>query len=139
MLGKKTKIDTVNTVLGPGTKMEGQISSKSSIRIDGEFKGDITTEGIVHVGKDGIIYGNIKAKKLTNAGFIEGNIYADEQIHLVKDCHVKGDLTSPAIEIENGALFNGRSSMAAKPSKEKKNKAVQEKNPDDAKQAANVH
>lgn len=125
MLSKKPKLDTVNTIIGQGTKLDGLLTSVSSIRIDGEFKGEIETQATLHIGKDGIIHGNVKAASLTIEGFIEGNIIAEEMVQMVKGSQVVGDITSPSIEIELGAHFDGRSTMVPKSGKEKSNKGKQ--------------
>ncbi|GAA0352547.1 bactofilin family protein [Bacillus horti] len=120
MFSKNTQPDRINTVIGHGTKMEGKLESTSSIRIDGEFKGDVVTEGTVLVGKDGVILGNITAGSLTIEGLVEGNIQVSDAIQLVKGCQVKGDITAQTIEIEKGAIFNGHSHMNISNAKDKK-------------------
>lgn len=111
---KKPQVDKVNTVIGNGTKVEGRIVSASSVRIDGELVGEIRAEGNVIIGKSGRLKGDIHALNVTIEGHIEGNISATEGLHLVATCHVHGDVLAHAIEIEKGAVFNGKSTMVDK-------------------------
>ncbi|WP_202079166.1 bactofilin family protein [Caldalkalibacillus salinus] len=111
MLSKKQQTDRVNTVIGHGTSIEGKIKSTSSIRIDGEFVGEIQTEGNVLIGKEGQVRGNIEAANVTAEGHILGNMTVRHTIQLVKGCQIEGDMISETIEVEKGAYFNGRSTM----------------------------
>jgi len=119
LLGKKSPIDKVNTVIGAGTKLEGKINTKNSIRIDGELYGEINVEGHVVIGKTGFVQGDIYSTSLTIEGTSEGNVYITESIHLASTCHLTGDINAGSIEMEQGAIFNGKSCMIPKVTKEK--------------------
>jgi cytoskeletal protein CcmA (bactofilin family) len=116
---KKPQLDKVNTVIGNGTKVEGKITSASSVRIDGELVGEIKADGNVIIGKQGRLKGDIHALNVTIEGRIEGNISAVDGIHLVTTCQVQGDVMAQSIEIEKGAVFNGKSTMVDKKSQSK--------------------
>lgn len=114
LLGKKQPIDKVqiHTIIGPGTKIEGKISTKDSIRIDGEVEGELKTEGHIVIGKSGKVTGDIHSASVTLEGTVEGNITVTDGVHLVSSSNLTGDIRSTSIEIEQGAIFNGKSSMS---------------------------
>jgi cytoskeletal protein CcmA (bactofilin family) len=132
LLGKKPQIDKVNTIIGAGTQIEGKITTLHSLRIDGTIEGEIRAEGLVIIGKDGIVKGDVYASSLTVEGLVEGNVYVSDSLHLIRNCQLNGDITAESIEIEQGALFNGKSTMKNKNANQKstqhkeKEKKIQE-------------
>ena len=71
------KSGDLHTILGKGTKFEGNITVEHSLRIDGRVKGDIKTNETLVIGKDGEVDGNVKVKNLVNAGVLKGTVEAD--------------------------------------------------------------
>lgn len=98
---------SINTLIGAGTKVEGNIAINGFVRIDGDIKGDIETEGNIIVGENARILGNIKANSVTVGGIVFGNINAEKQIKLLSNSIVLGDLTAQKLELEDGIFFQG--------------------------------
>ncbi|EGL83108.1 protein of unknown function DUF583 [Caldalkalibacillus thermarum TA2.A1] len=111
MLGKNAQAEKVNTLIGKGTRLEGNVVSSSSLRLDGELVGEIQTEGNITVDKEGNVRGNLYAQNMTIEGQIEGNLYATNHIFLASTAQVRGDITAQTLEMEKGATFNGKSTM----------------------------
>ncbi len=110
----------VETILGSGTVVEGDIHTKGSIRIEGEVKGNIKAEGDLHVGEEGIVKTEIEARNVVIAGTVKGNVIARNRIEILPSGKLEGDIATDILKIEEGALFNGTS----KPLKD--NKKVEE-------------
>jgi len=98
-----------------GSNFEGKLSFKDTVRIDGGFKGEITSENTLIVGESGDVEALIKSKTVVVSGIVVGNISAAEQVVLHKSAKIDGDIETPSIMVEKGAVFNGRLSMG-KPS-----------------------
>ncbi len=96
-----------------GSEFEGKLSFKDTVRIDGAFRGEISSENTLIVGESGEIEATIKSTVVVISGSVEGNIHAAEQIMLHKSARVQGDLHTPSIVIEEGAIFNGNLVMNA--------------------------
>ncbi|MFW6389772.1 MAG: bactofilin family protein [Halanaerobiales bacterium] len=116
MLGKKRKQkkieeakSKVETILGAGTVIEGDISTKGSLRIEGKVKGNIKAEGDLYIGENGKIEKEIKARNVIIAGSVNGNIIAAKKIELLPAGKLKGDIQTKVLKIEEGAVFNGSS------------------------------
>lgn len=122
MLGKNKVPDTVNTVIGKDTTFEGTIQCSSSIRIDGEFIGNIKVQGNVLIGKDAKVKGDIFAHSVTLEGYHEGNISVEDNIFLASTSKLYGDIAYKSIEMERGAIFNGNSETKSAESQKGKSK-----------------
>lgn len=108
------KIDGIDTIIGPGTKFEGNIEAIGIVRVDGEFNGDIVTKGDVIVGDKGKVDGNISARNMVVSGNSSANINCYEKLEIRSQGHVNGDITVKSIIIEENAIFNGKCTMRSK-------------------------
>lgn len=98
-----------------GSEFEGKLSFKDTVRIDGSFTGEITSDNTLIVGESGEIRASIRSVCVVISGLVEGNIEASEQIVLHKTARVTGDVVAPSLVIEQGAQLNGNVRMAVKP------------------------
>ncbi len=94
-----------------GSEFEGKLSFKDTVRIDGTFSGEISSENTLIVGETGVIEARIRSNTVVVSGNVVGNIVATRQIVLHKTAVVQGDMSSPSLVIEEGAVFNGQLSM----------------------------
>lgn len=90
-----------------GSEFEGKLSFKDTVRIDGSFSGEISSDNTLIVGESGQIMATIKSVAVVISGLVEGDIHASEQIVLHKTAVVTGDLEAPTIVMEEGAKLNG--------------------------------
>ncbi len=98
-----------------GVKLEGVLKAKNPVRLDGEFRGEVESQGLFVVDGSGLFVGNIQSYDLTNKGVIEGDISASNKIDLKSQSQLCGDITAYQFAIEEGAGFNGRCQMAKAP------------------------
>lgn len=103
------KADT--TIIGASSNFNGTLNSTGVIRIDGVFGGELNIDGNVIVGESGKINGNIKASRVTIAGTVEGNIYCSGTLELTSSGKLYGDIEVRTINIEDGAIFEGKCTM----------------------------
>ena len=94
-----------------GSEFEGKLSFKDTVRIDGLFRGEIHSENTLLVGETGEIDAKIRSQTVVVCGRVTGNITAERQVVLHKGARVDGDIDTPSIVIEEGAIFNGVVSM----------------------------
>jgi cytoskeletal protein CcmA (bactofilin family) len=100
----------ISTLIGHGYEINGEISGKSVIRIDGKVTGNVTTEGGFILGDKGVVVGNIKTKSAIIYGKVTGNVEA-LQLEIKKTGVVNGDIKTETLEIELGAQYNGKLEM----------------------------
>jgi cytoskeletal protein CcmA (bactofilin family) len=107
----KTPESTMMSTIANGTKIKGNLNASSPIRIDGELKGDITSDNKIVLGPQGFISGNIVAKEIIISGTVEGTIRATSVLTLESEANVSGDIAAKEFIIESGAQFNGACEM----------------------------
>jgi len=112
MLFKKAapaEIDTPATVIGMGVCIEAaRITGTDSVRIDGEFKGNVELEGSLVLGETGTITGQVRANYFLVAGEVNGNIYCDTQLHFAASARVVGDVHTPNLILDEGSQVTGQ-------------------------------
>lgn len=108
MLGKKSR--ELETIIGNGTHITGEISAKGTIRVDGTVEGNIDSDWVI-VGESGNIRGNIRTKGVVIGGSIEGNIDAEETVELAGKSSMCGEIITKKLSIAEGAVFDGHSRM----------------------------
>lgn len=99
------------TVISRGVKIEGKLSCSGNIRLDGEVQGDISSQGVVIIGENGGVNGQINADSVTIGGKVTGTIRAKDKVVLEAKANLKGDIITKTLLVEAGAIFNGNSKM----------------------------
>jgi cytoskeletal protein CcmA (bactofilin family) len=99
------------TVISRGVKIEGKLSCSGNIRLDGDVQGDISSQGIVIIGENGGVNGQINADSVTIGGKVTGTIRAKDKVVLEAKANLKGDIITKTLLVEAGAIFNGNSKM----------------------------
>lgn len=102
---------TTQSIIAPGTIIDGNIYSKNSIKIEGEIKGKIESKETIIVFETGKVNADIKGKQVIISGEVNGNILATERLEITARGRVKGDITAPRISISEGVFFEGKCSM----------------------------
>jgi cytoskeletal protein CcmA (bactofilin family) len=114
MFGSKKKTPSygqVETIIGKDTIIKGLISGTGTIRIDGEFEGEINTNGNLMIGEKSKVTAQIKALNATIAGTIYGNVDITEKLDLMPSAQIFGDLKVGVLCIGEGAVFTGACQM----------------------------
>lgn len=130
---------TISTLLGRDTMIEGTLTFKETIRVDGEIKGKlISPEGTLIVGEHAALDADIKVGVAIVRGKVTGRVEAGQRIELYSPAQVTGDISAPSIAIDTGVVFNGNCAMqgeAPSPSKklEKSGKPASAEAPEDQK------
>jgi cytoskeletal protein CcmA (bactofilin family) len=120
-----------------GSEFEGKLSFRDTVRIDGRFSGEITSENTLIVGESGEIDAEIRSKTVVVSGTVNGNVIAEAKVVLHKSAKVNGDIHTPSIVVEEGALITGKINMSGKSSQKSAGlKAVDAKSDANAKSDA---
>jgi len=109
----KTK-DEINAFLGVNTDFEGKLSFSGAVRVDGRFKGEITTGGTLIIGELAVIESDIKASHIIVNGEIRGNVIAEKRMEIRAPGKVFGNIQTPLLVINEGVVFNGNCQMDKK-------------------------
>lgn len=104
--------------------VEGDIESKGSVFATGNVKGKITCksaeidsaviEGDLNV-KEGLVIkvgsqinGMLSAKSIQVSGMVTGDVMASSAVKVDSDACIVGNITTPSITVESGAILNGK-------------------------------
>ncbi len=99
-----------------GSEFEGKLSFRDTVRIDGRFSGEITSENTLIVGESGEIEAEIRSKTIVVSGTVNGNLIAEAKVVLHKSAKINGDIQTPSIVVEEGAMITGKINMSGKSS-----------------------
>ncbi len=94
-----------------GSEFVGKLSFKDTVRIDGRFEGEISSENTLIVGESGQIFADIVSEIVIVSGRVEGNVKARRQITLHKTGCIVGDLETVCLAVEEGAELHGHVKM----------------------------
>lgn len=121
MKSKKQKQPVNTTYIGEGVKFEGEFSFEGTVRVDGRITGRVqSSEGTMIVGEKAVVEGDLKVGNIVVAGTLRGVIQASKCVEIEKTGRLEGDIISPVVTIESGALFHGNCSMKSKDSRSDK-------------------
>ncbi len=101
----------LNTIVGKGTVVEGDMKVKNSLRIDGIVKGNVNTTDTIIVGRDGEVEGRVRAKHLLLGGKVKGNVFASGRVFLESTASIFGDIKALRLVVDEGAVFDGKCTM----------------------------
>ena len=114
MLGKKKKgeeEEEVRAFLGKGAEFTGKLIFNGSVRIDGDFKGDIFGNGTLVIGEGAEVEADIRVDSVMVSGEVRGQIDVKKRLQIYSTGKVLGDVNAPAFSVDEGAFFEGNCHM----------------------------
>jgi len=103
--------DEIVSHLGEGTELKGELSFTNGLRVDGSVKGKVRSEAVLEIGPAGKVEAEIEVRRILIRGEFRGAIHASDRVEICKDGKVVGDIFSPCLIIEAGAIFDGTCNM----------------------------
>ncbi len=108
--GEKSVSD-VNTTIGAGTILTGDIKVEGSIRVDGEYTGKLDATDTLIIGETGKVDGDANVANAVIGGRMYGNVFASGKIELQRGSQLLGDIETRGLVIEDGVVFQGNCQM----------------------------
>jgi cytoskeletal protein CcmA (bactofilin family) len=114
MFGKRkkrhpTKIDSL---IGPNTRVLGDVCFSGGLHVDGTVKGNVYSNGqesaVLTVSDHGTIEGEVRVPYVILNGVVLGDVHAREHIDLAAKARVQGDVHYGLMEMAMGAEVNGK-------------------------------
>ena len=104
-------------VLDVDASMQGTLVFKDpvNLRINGSFEGKLDTKGSLEIGENASVRADIKGEEIAVAGKITGNIVADRELRVLSKAHIVGDVITPVLAVEKGAVLQGKCQMLNHP------------------------
>jgi len=111
-LAREIKDGALSGFVGSGTTITGEATFKAMLRIDGHMSGRIASPtGTLVVGAGGVVDANIEVAVATIQGIVNGDIVASNRVELGRAAKVNGNIQTPSLVIEQGAVFEGGCKM----------------------------
>jgi cytoskeletal protein CcmA (bactofilin family) len=109
---KEKNTDTISTLLGAGTAVEGTLEFRDTIRLDGQVRGKIISpSGTLIVGEKALIEAEVSVGTAIIKGTVNGRVEAQDRVEIYAPARINGDVVTPSIAIDAGVVFNGQCTM----------------------------
>ncbi|HTG91325.1 MAG TPA: polymer-forming cytoskeletal protein [Pyrinomonadaceae bacterium] len=132
-LARDIKEGTLSGFVGGGTVVTGEANFKAMMRVDGHLSGRVSSSsGTLIVGANGKVDANIEVAVAVIHGTINGDIIATQRLELGRAAKVNGNIQTPSLIIEQGAVFEGSCKMLQMAAADKSKKEKREEQPLDA-------
>lgn len=117
MFGKKTGVkNTIDSLIGVGTRIEGDVYFVGGLRVDGHVKGNVIAESedpsTLVVSEQARIDGQVSVTHLVLNGVINGAVCARDLLELQPKARLTGDVQYRTLEMHHGAIVDGTLSYA---------------------------
>lgn len=115
MLQKKEELP-IKAYLGSDALFKGTLSFEGTVRIDGRFEGTVQTNDTLVVGETGDMQADIDVGILVCKGKLKGTVVASKKIEMHPASKITGNVKTPAMSIELGAVLDGQLNMTGRES-----------------------
>lgn len=102
---------TATTHIAAGSRVVGDIVGSTDLIVEGRVEGKLDMKSGVLVGTSGVVDGEIRARTVRVAGKVNGNVEGLDEIEILPEGRVEGDIVSPRVMISPGAYFKGQVRM----------------------------
>jgi len=107
--------DRITTTLGSETEFNGVMRFRDSLKIDGNFTGEIVSAGFLYIEQGATITANIRVGSVVVGGTVKGNIEATEKLEMLSTGKVYGNIRTGKLKIADGVVFEGKCEMIKNP------------------------
>jgi cytoskeletal protein CcmA (bactofilin family) len=107
-----SRTPTTRGFLSSDVSIEGDLTFRNELQIDGKVNGKIDATGALIVGKSAHIRGEVRVKSVRVQGTIDGNVFASERCVLEPGATLRGDVESPRLALDENASFVGRAKVS---------------------------
>lgn len=108
---KAPRVDQVNGLLDKGCSFEGKLTFDGTVQINGNFQGEVYSDGTLIIGNDAHVDGGIFVDTLIIYGSVQGSIDAKSRVEMHVPANVVSDIRTKNISIEEGVIFQGKCQM----------------------------
>ncbi len=110
-------IKDIKAYMGEDAVFKGSLTFAGAVRVDGTLEGEVKTEDTLIVGEKGVLEADITAGTVICKGKIKGSIHATTRVEIYANSEVIGDVNTPSLFVEVGAVLDGQCNMVPKEKK----------------------
>jgi cytoskeletal protein CcmA (bactofilin family) len=107
-----TPQNRIDSLIGIGTRIEGNVTFSGGLRVDGEIRGNISSDkgqsGTLVISEQASVEGEITVGHVVINGTVIGPVFAGESLELLPNARVTGDVEYHQLEMQQGAVVQGR-------------------------------
>jgi len=108
----KQKQQRIDTLIGAGTRIIGDVHFSGGFHVDGHVKGNVDAPpdsgATLSVSDGGVVEGAVAVPNVVLNGTVKGDILAHDRVELGATARVTGNVYYGLIEMEMGAEINGK-------------------------------
>jgi len=109
------ELNNSSSLITKGTTITGNLKSQGNIRIEGNFIGNVKSKSKIVLGQSSFVDGEILTQKAEIDGEVRGKIQISELLSLKPSAVINGDIITKNINVESGAVINGKCKMSKLP------------------------
>ena len=99
--------------LEQGVKVDGKLEAGGTFRIDSAMKGTLVSDDTLVLGEHAVVEGEIHGNRVVIAGRFDGAIHAKGRVEIQPNAIVTGEIHTPCLVLDPGAIFDGHCHMLA--------------------------
>jgi cytoskeletal protein CcmA (bactofilin family) len=108
-----TSAEKCANVIAAGSKWNGTLNIDDSVRIEGQFTGEVVAKGTVHISEGARVEAKIRSGFVVVSGSFKGEVRCDERLELMPKSRLEGDIVTKTLTMHEGAIIDGSIQMTA--------------------------
>ena len=105
---------TLHSYVGSNTTIKGNFQCKEDFLVEGTVEGNLSSEGLIVLGKDAAVKGEVSAKEIAVSGMVTGTVRCSDRLEIFESAKITGTVQTPVLKMAPGAQINARIIMSRK-------------------------
>ena len=105
---------TIHSYVGSNTTIKGNLECSEDLLVEGAVEGNLSSEGLIVLGKDAVVKGEVSAKEAAISGIVVGTVRCSERLEIYESAKIMGTIQAPVLKMAAGAQINARIIMSRK-------------------------
>ena len=105
---------TLHSYVGSNTTIKGNFECREDFLVEGAVEGNLSSEGLIVLGKEAVVKGEVSAKEVAISGIVIGTVRCSERVEIFESAKIIGTIQAPVLKMEPGAQINARIIMSRK-------------------------
>ena len=105
---------SLHSYVGSNTTIKGNFQCKEDFLVEGAVEGNLSSEGLIVLGKDAVVKGEVSAKEIAISGIVAGTVRCSDRLEIFESAKITGTVQTPVLKMAPGAQINARIIMSRK-------------------------
>jgi cytoskeletal protein CcmA (bactofilin family) len=105
---------TIHSYVGSNTTIKGNLECSEDFLVEGAVEGNLSSDGLIVLGKDAVVKGEVSAKEAAISGIVVGTVRCSERLEIYESAKIMGTIQAPVLKMAAGAQINARIIMSRK-------------------------